>query len=198
MLQESHKALHLNPKLNEIHAEARKRMDHGAEGLKKELSSVRTGRAHVDLLTPVVVNYYGTPTPLHQLATVSAPDPQMLLITPYDRSQVKEVEKAIVAAGLGLNAIADGAIIRVNVPPLTEERRKDLTKHVRKVGEEARVAIRGVRRDINEKIKKLEKGKEISQDEEKTVIASIQVETDAHIRGIDEMVQKKEKEVMTV
>jgi len=198
MLQESHKALRLNPKLNDVQSEAHKRMDHGVEALKKELSSVRTGRAHVDLLTPVVVNYYGTPTPLSQLATVSAPDPQMLLVTPYDRSQVKEVEKAIVAAGLGLNAIADGSIIRVNVPPLTEERRKDLTKHVRKVGEEARVAIRAVRRDINDKIKKLEKGKEISQDEEKTVIASIQTETDAHIKHIDEFVQKKEKEVMTV
>jgi len=196
--QESHKALHLNPKLNEILAEAHKRMDHGLEALKKELSSVRTGRAHVDLLTPVVVNYYGTPTPLNQLATVSSPDPQMLLVTPYDRSQVKEVEKAIVAAGIGLNAVAEGALIRVSVPPLTEERRKDLTKHVRKVGEEARVAIRAVRRDINDKIKKLEKDKEISQDEEKTVIASIQTETDAHIKGIDEMLQKKEKEVMTV
>lgn len=198
MLQESHKALRLNPKLNEIQSEAAKRMDHGIDALKKELSSVRTGRAHVDLLTPVVVNYYGTTTPLNQLATVTAPDPQMLLVTPYDRSQVKEVEKAIVAAGLGLNAVADGSLIRVNVPPLTEERRKELTKHVRRVGEEARVAIRAVRRDINEKIKKLEKSKEVSQDEEKTTIATIQTVTDAHIAGIDKMVEQKEKEVMTV
>jgi len=198
MLQESHKALHLNPKLNEIQGEARKRMDHGVESLKKDLSSVRTGRAHVDLLTPVVVNYYGTPTPLNQLATVSSPDPQMLLVTPYDRSQVKEVEKAIVAADLGLNATADGAIIRVNVPPLTEERRKEMTKHVRTAGETARVAIRGIRRDENDKIKKLEKAKEISQDEEKQAIAAIQTETDGHIKTIDELLLKKEKEVMTV
>jgi len=198
MLQESHKALHMNPKLNEIQADTRKRMDHGLDTLKKDLSSVRTGRAHVDLLTPVVVNYYGTPTPLSQLATVSSPDPQMLLVTPYDRSQVKEVEKAIVAADLGLNAMADGAIIRVQVPPLTEERRKEMTKHVRKAGEETRVAIRAIRRDSNEKIKKLEKDKEVSQDEEKTAIGLIQAETDTHIKTVDELVQKKEKEVMTV
>lgn len=188
----------MNPKLDQIQADAKKRMDQGIEVLKKELASVRTGRAHADLLMPVVVNYYGTPTPLNQLATVSAPDPQMLLVTPYDRSQVKEVEKAIAAAGLGLNPAADGALIRVKVPPLTEERRKEMTKHVRTVGENARVAIRNIRRDENEKIKKLEKGKEISQDEEKTAITAIQTATDGHIKTIDELVQKKEKEVMTV
>ena len=198
MHQESHKALNMNPKLNEIQADTNKRMNHCVETLKKELSSVRTGRAHVDLLTPVVVNYYGTPTPLNQLATVTSPDPQMLLVTPFDRSQIKEVEKAIVAADLGLTPSAEGGMIRVRVPPLTEERRKDMTKHVRKVGEDARVALRNVRRDSNEKIKKLEKGKEISQDEEKTAMAAVQTQTDAHIKTVDDLVGKKEKEVMTV
>jgi ribosome recycling factor len=198
MLQESHKPLTMNPKLNELHAEAHKRMVHSVDALKKDLASVRTGRANVDQLTPVIVNYYGTPTPLNQLATVTSPDPQTLLVTPYDRSQVKEVEKAIVSSDLGLGASADGALIRVRVPPLTEERRKEMTKHVRKSGEEARVAVRNVRRDSNEKVKKMEKAKEISQDEEKSAIAAIQVETDAQIKSIDELVQKKEKEVMTV
>lgn len=188
----------MNPKVTEIQTETRKRMDHGIDALKKELAGVRTGRAHVDLLTPVVVQYYGTPTPLNQLATVSAPDPQTLLITPFDRSQIKEVEKAIVAADLGLNPSTEGGLIRVRVPPLSEERRKDMTKHVKKVGEEARVAARNVRRDANEKIKKLEKGKEISQDEEKTAMTAIQTETDTHIKAIDDLVAKKEKEVMTV
>jgi ribosome recycling factor len=146
----------------------------------------------------VVVNYYGTPTPLNQLATVSSPDPQLLLVTPFDRSQVKEVEKAIVAADLGLNPSTEGGLIRVRVPPLTEERRKDMTKHVRKVGEDARVSLRNVRRDSNEKTKKLEKAKEISQDEEKTAMTAIQTETDTHIKTVDDLVAKKEKEVMTV
>jgi ribosome recycling factor len=188
----------MNPKVTEIQADTRKRMDHGVEALKKDLAGVRTGRAHVDLLTPVVVQYYGTSTPLNQLATVSAPDPQTLLITPFDRSQIKEVEKAIVAADLGLNPSTEGGLIRVRVPPLSEERRKDMTKHVKHAGEEARVAMRNVRRDSNEKIKKLEKGKEISQDEEKHAMTAIQTETDTHIKLIDEQVAKKEKEVMTV
>jgi len=188
----------MNPKVTGLQADTHKRMDHGVDALKKELAGVRTGRAHVDLLTPVVVQYYGTATPLNQVATVSAPDPQTLLITPFDRSQIKEVEKAIMAADLGLNPAAEGGLIRVRVPPLSEERRKEMTKHVKKVGEEARIAVRNVRRDSNEKIKKLEKGKEISQDEEKTAMAAIQTETDAHIKLIDELVAKKEKEVMTV
>jgi ribosome recycling factor len=188
----------MNPKLTEIQAEAKKRMDQGLDALKKDLSSVRTGRAHTDLLTPVVVNYYGTMTPLAQLATITSPDPQTLLVTPYDKSQSKEVEKAISVADLGLTASSDGGLIRVRVPPLTEERRKDMTKHVRTSGENTRVAIRNIRRDENDKIKKLEKGKEISQDEEKDAMAVIQTETDAHIKIVDDLVQKKEKEVMTV
>jgi len=188
----------MHAKVTEIQGETRKRMNHGVEALRKELASVRTGRAHVDLLMPVVVNYYGTPTPLNRLASVTAPDAQTLLITLFDRSQAKDVEKAIVEADLGLNPVAEGGVIRIRVPPLTEERRKELTKHVKKVGEDAQIAVRNVRRDSNEKIKKLEKGKEISQDEEKAGIAAIQSETDAHVKAIDEAVTKKEKEVMTV
>jgi ribosome recycling factor len=188
----------MNPKVTEVQTDTKKRMDQGLDALKKELGAVRTGRAHAELLSPVVVEYYGTATPLNQLATVQAIDPQTLQVTPFDRSQLKEVEKAISAANLGLTPSADGGTIRVRVPVLTEERRKDLAKHVKKVGEDARVAVRNVRRDANEKVKKLEKGKEISQDEEKQGTAAIQTETDAHIKLIDDLVQKKEKEVLTV
>ncbi|HUJ74013.1 MAG TPA: ribosome recycling factor [bacterium] len=166
--------------------------------LKKELGSVRTGRASAELLAPVAVDYYGTKTPLNQMATIHTPEPQLIVVTPYDRSQVKEVEKAIKASDLGLNPITEGGVIRVPVPVLTEERRKELVKHVRKLGEDAKVAVRNIRREGNERLKKLEKGKEISQDQEKEAEGKIQGETDANIHAIDELVKKKEKELLTV
>jgi len=182
----------------EIKAETHKKMDQSLAALKTELAGVRTGRAAAEILHPLLVDYYGTPTPMQQLASFSIPDPQMILVTVFDRAAVKEVEKAIRTSDLGLNPATDGSTIRVPVPVLTEERRRDLVKHVKHLGEEARIAVRNVRRDANEKLKKLEKNKDISQDEEKRGHEAIQQETDQHIKAIDEMVQQKEKELLTV
>ena len=181
-----------------IQADAHKRMDHSVEIVKKELGAVRTGRAHSEILAPVVVNYYGTTTPLHQLATINVPESQLMVVTVFDRSQVKEVEKAIQAAGLGLNPMAEGNVIRVPVPPLTEERRKEMVKRVHKLGEDGKVAIRNVRREANDKLVKMEKNKELSKDEHKMAQDKVQLETDNHIKAIDELMQKKEKELMHV
>lgn len=181
-----------------IQADAHKKMTHSVEVVKKELAAVRTGRAHAEILAPVQVNYYGTLTPLNQLATVNAPEPQLIVVTVFDRSQVKEVEKAIQSAGLGLNPIAEGNVIRVPVPPLTEERRKEMVKRVHKLGEDGKVAIRNVRREANDKLAKMEKNKELSKDEHKMALDRIQMETDNHIKAIDELMQKKEKELMHV
>lgn len=181
-----------------IQSDTHKKMAHSVEVVKKELAAVRTGRAHAEILAPVQVNYYGTPTPLNQLATVNAPEPQLIVVTVFDRSQVKEVEKAIQSAGLGLNPITEGNVIRVPVPPLTEERRKEMVKRVHKLGEDGKVAIRNVRREANDKLAKMEKNKELSKDEHKIALDRIQAETDNHIKAIDELMQKKEKELMHV
>ena len=182
----------------EIQAESSKKMNQTLEMLKQELAAVRTGRASADILNPVMVDYYGTPTPLNQLANLNAPDAQLITVTPFDKSTIKDVEKAILSSDLGLNPSSDGHIIRVPIPVLTEERRKELAKHVKKMGEDGKVAIRNVRRDANEKLKAREKNKEISQDEEKTAHQKIQSVTDDHINSIDELVKSKEQELMTV
>ena len=182
----------------EIQAESSKKMNQTLEMLKQELAAVRTGRASADILNPVMVDYYGTPTPLNQLANLNAPDAQLITVTPFDKSIIKDVEKAILSSDLGLNPSSDGNIIRVPIPVLTEERRKELAKHVKKMGEDGKVAIRNVRRDANEKLKAREKNKEISQDEEKSAHQKIQSVTDDHINSIDELVKSKEQELMTV
>ena len=182
----------------EIQEESNKKMDHTLELLKSELASVRTGRASTDILNPITVDYYGTPTPLNQMATLSAPDPQLITVIPFDKSILKEVEKAIQTADLGLNPASDGNMIRVPIPVLTEERRKELAKHVKKMGEDGKIAIRNIRRDANVKLKSKEKNKEISQDEEKMAHDKIQAVTDNHVNSIDELVKEKEKELMTV
>ena len=182
----------------EIQEESNRKMDHTVNLLKEELATVRTGRASIDILTPVMVDYYGTLTPLNQLATLATPDAQLITVTPFDRSTIKDVEKAIQAADLGLNPASDGSIIRVPVPVLTEERRKELAKHVKKLGEDGKIAIRNIRRDGNEKLKAREKNKEISQDDEKMAHDKIQSVTDSHVKSIDELVKEKETELMTV
>jgi ribosome recycling factor len=181
-----------------IQADAHKRMAQSVDVVKKEMGSVRTGRAHPDLLASVTVNYYGTVTPLNQLAQVNAPESQLIVVTVFDRSQAKEVEKAIQAAGLGLNPMTEGAVIRVPVPPLTEDRRKEMVKRIHKLGEDGKVAIRNVRREANDKLGKMEKAKELSKDEHKMAQDKVQQETDSHIKAIDEMMQKKEKDLMQV
>ncbi|MDH4224894.1 MAG: ribosome recycling factor [Deltaproteobacteria bacterium] len=183
---------------NQIHSDTKKKMDHSIEMFKTELASVRTGRAHVGLLAQVSVNYYGTPTPLSNIAQVHVPDPQTLTVTPFDKASLKEIEKSIRESDLGLNPSADGSVIRVPVPVLTQERRKDLVKHVKKAGEDCKIVIRNIRRDGNEKLKKLEKDKQITQDQERDAQEKIQELTDHHVKTIDQMVQAKEKELMTV
>jgi ribosome recycling factor len=181
-----------------IQADAHKRMAQSVEVVKKEMGSVRTGRANPEMLASVTVNYYGTVTPLNQMATVNAPESQLIVVQVFDRSQAKEVEKAIQAAGLGLNPIAEGGTIRVPVPPLTEERRKEMVKRIHKLGEDGKVAIRNVRREANDKLGKMEKNKELSKDEHKMAQDKVQMETDNHIKAIDELMQKKEKDLMHV
>jgi ribosome recycling factor len=184
--------------ISDVHGELKRKMDHSLAVLVDELTAVRTGRASADILKPVLVEYYGTPTPLHQLANIATPDAQLITVSPYDPSSAKAIEKSINSSDLGLNSMLEGGVIRVPVPVLTQERRKELVKHTRKLGEDAKVAIRNLRRDANERVKKLEKSKEISQDEERSAVEHIQTETDRHIKKVDELVKNKEHDLMTV
>jgi ribosome recycling factor len=187
-----------HPALKELYNDLKRRMDHAVADFQANLASTRTGRASVHMLDQVKVDYYGTPTPINQLAQLSAPEPQLITISPWDPTVLKEVEKAIQAADLGLNPLSDGKIIRVPVPPMTEERRRDVCKHLNKVLEEHRTAIRNVRRDGNEALKKLTKDKKVSEDDEKRALEEVQKMTDGEIRRMEELSQKKEAEVMQV
>ncbi len=187
-----------HPALKELYTDLKRRMDHAVADFQANLASTRTGRASVHMLDQVKVDYYGTPTPINQLAQLSAPEPQLISISPWDPTVLKEVEKAIQAADLGLNPLSDGKIIRVPVPPMTEERRRDVCKHLNKVLEEHRTAVRNVRRDGNEALKKLTKDKKVSEDDEKRALEEVQKMTDGEIRRMEELSQKKEAEVMQV
>jgi ribosome recycling factor len=179
-------------------ADATKRMDASVETVRRELSQMRTGRASLSMLDGIRVDYYGTPTPLNQVGNLSIPEPTLITIQPWDPSLLHPIEKAIRTSDLDLNPQNDGKIIRVPVPPLTEERRKALVKHAHKHAEEGKVAIRNVRRDANEHLKKLLKDHEISEDDEKRAIADIQKLTDDHIKKIDDVLKKKEADIMAV
>jgi ribosome recycling factor len=187
-----------NPALKGVSSDLRRRMDQSVADFQATLAATRTGRASVHMLDQVKVDYYGTLTPINQMAQVSAPEPQLIVISPWDPTIVKEIEKAIQAAALGFNPISDGKVIRVPVPPMTEERRRDVCKHLNKVLEDHRTAVRNVRRDGNEALKKLTKDKKISEDDEKRALEEIQKMTDAEIRRMEELSQKKEAEVMQV
>src|SRR6266436_7038550 len=165
--------------------ETKPRMEAAIDDVRRKLATVRTGRAAVSLLDAVIVDYYGTPTPLNQMASVHAPEPQMLTVQPWDPTQIGNVEKAIRAADLGLNPSNDGKLVRIPIPPLTEERRKQLAKQVHEIAEHGRTAIRLERRDANEGFKKLLKDKTISEDEEKRALDQVQKATDQHIKQID-------------
>ncbi len=178
--------------------ETAERMDKAIASLGHEFGGVRTGRASAGILDKVHVEYYGSPTPLNQIASVSAPEPQLLVVSPYDRTALNAIEKAIRSADLGFNPSNDGQVIRVPFPPLTEERRKELVKLCRTYAEETRVAIRNIRRDANDHFKRQEKDHEISQDELYHLESEIQKTTDAHIAEVDEMVKRKEAEIMEV
>jgi ribosome recycling factor len=186
------------PALKDINADLKRRMDQAVSTFQASLASTRTGRASVHMLDSVKVDYYGTPTPISQLAQLSAPEPQMILISPWDPTVTKEIEKAIQAADLGFNPISDGKVLRIPVPPMTEERRREVCKHLSKVLEEHRTAVRNVRRDGNDALKKLAKDKKISEDEEKRAMEEVQKMTDEEIRRMEELSRKKEAEVMQV
>jgi len=178
--------------------ETRPRMETVIEDFKRKLATVRTGRAAVSLLDTVLVDYYGTLTPLSQLASVHAPEPQMLTVQPWDQSQIGAVEKAIRTADLGLNPSNDGKLVRIPIPPLTEERRKQLAKQVHDIAEDHRTAIRNMRRDSNEKLKKMLKDKLISEDAERDGLDEIQKLTNTFITKIDELSKTKEIEITSV
>jgi ribosome recycling factor len=178
--------------------DARKRMDNAVEDARKKLASVRTGRASVNILDSVLVEYYGSEMPLNQVSTIHAPEPSFLTVQPFDPSQITVIEKAIRSSDLGLNPSNDGKLIRVPIPPLTEERRKQMAKVVHEVAEEHRTAIRNIRRDANDRLKKMLKDKAISEDEEKSGLDQIQKITDQRITNVNEVAEHKEKEVMTV
>ncbi|MBI3127170.1 MAG: ribosome recycling factor [Candidatus Tectomicrobia bacterium] len=184
--------------MDDVAADVRKRMTATVESFKQELSRVRTGRASTGLISHVKVAYYGNPTPLNQLATLSAPEPQLLVVQPFDRNALGEIEKAIQKADLGLNPANDGKVIRVPVPPLTEERRKEMVKMLKKMAEDNKVAVRNVRRDGNEGLKAREKSKEITEDQSRKGQAEIQKMTDQFISQIDGLLASKEKEILEV
>ena len=176
----------------------KKRMDKAIQNLEKEFSKLRTGRASVTLLEDLKVDYYGTLTPLNQLASISTPDSRTLAIQPWDRNAFGEIEKAIQKSDLGLNPVNDGKIIRINIPPLTEERRKELVKVAKKYAEEAKIAIRNVRRDANETLKKKKNDKELTEDEMHRGQDKVQKITDSFVQKVDEVLKKKEKEIMEI
>lgn len=182
--------------LDSIYTEARKRMKKSVEHVQHELARIHTGRATPALLDGVKVEYYGTPTPLNQVSTVSAPEPRLLVVQPWEKKIIPEVEKAILQADLGLNPSNDGNVVRVPIPELSEERRQDLLKLIKKFCEDGRVAIRNVRRDANDHIKKLEKSHEISEDNSHDGLDKIQKFTDDYIQEIDDVLAHKEKEIL--
>jgi ribosome recycling factor len=183
---------------DDVVTELKQRIDKTLEDLKRELTKVRTGRASTALLDGIRVEYYGTPTPLSGVASLNAPEPRLITIKPWDKGVLKDIEKAIREANLGLNPMNDGELIRLPFPPLTEERRRDIAKQVKTKGEEHKVAIRNVRRDANEMLKELLKEKDITEDDLKRATERVQKETDTGITRVDEVVAKKEKEVMEV
>ncbi len=184
--------------MEETLSELERKMDKAIDVLKIEFQKVRTGRANPAILDNIQVDYYGTPTPLNQVGNISVPDPQLIVITPWEKKILGDVEKAIQKSNLGLTPQNDGNIIRLPIPPLTEERRKDLVKQIKKLGENAKIPIRNVRREGNDILKKKEKNKEISQDEQKQFITKIQTLTDDHIKVVDDLMDAKEKELMEV
>jgi len=184
--------------LNERVAEARQRMEKSLEALGRELGAIRTGRASPALVERLQVDYYGTPTPLQTLAGISVPEPSQLLISPYDRSALSAIEKSIQKSELGLNPSNDGQVIRITIPQLNEERRRDLVKILHRKAEEARVAVRNIRRDEVDHLRKVEKEGHVSKDEVETKLAEIQKITDQFIARVDDAQQKKEAEILEV
>lgn len=184
--------------IDEILRKAEERMKAAVQSARKDFAAIRTGRASTALLDRIVVDYYGTLTPLNQLASISAPEPRLLAIQPWDKSQIHAIEKAILQSDLGLTPTSDGTVIRIAIPQLTEERRKDLVRIVRKEAEDRRVVVRNTRREANDELKRLEKEKQISEDDSRRAQEKVQELTDKYIREIDQLLEAKEKEIMEV
>lgn len=176
----------------------KKDMEHTIDAMRKELAKMRTGRASTSIIEGVMVEYYGNRTPLNQLAALSAPEPRLLVIQPYDRSVMQAIEKGILQSDLGLTPINDGKVIRVPIPELTEERRKELVRHVRKLAEDYRVSMRNHRRDSNERVKKMQKDKQMPEDEARATQERVQKLTDEYIEKLDKLLKAKEDELMAV
>lgn len=184
--------------IKEVEANAKSRMEKAVADLQHEISTIRTGRASVSILDHIRVDYYGTPTPLNQLANLHVPEPSLITVQPWDVSQIGAIEKSIRSSDLGLNPANDGKLIRIPIPPLTEERRKDFVKRLHNIAEHHRVAIRNIRRDANEHTKKLLKDKKITEDDEKRALDEMQKMTDAHMQKIDTAAKSKEKELLEI
>ena len=184
--------------IDELLLNGEEKMEKAINALKKEYAGIRTGRANPLILDKVVVDYYGVPTPLRQISQVSVQDGQILVISPYDKSILKEIEKAMIKAELGITPNSDGMVIRLTFPPLTQDRRKEISKEVKKIGEEAKVAVRNIRRDMTDDLKKIEKSDNLPEDTVKDTQDEIQKLTDKYIKIVDESAAEKEKEVMTV
>ena len=184
--------------MKEVQNKLQQQMDKTIEALKFEFSTIRAGRANAQMLDKIRVDYYGTPTPINQVGSISVPEPRTLMISAWDKSAMKEIEKAIRNSDLGLNPTNDGEVIRINVPALTEEKRKELCKQAKKASEEFKVRIRNERRDANDKLKKLEKEGEITEDELKKAQDNVQKMTDKYTKEIDSLLETKEKDIMAV
>ena len=184
--------------IKEILQDAEDRMNKVTEILRKDYSSLRAGRANPALLDKVMVDYYGTPTPVNQTANISCPEPRLIVVQPWDKSLISAIEKAILKTDLGLNPNNDGSVIRLAIPQLTEERRRELVKTCSKKAEDAKVAVRNIRRDVNDSIKDLEKAKEASEDECKKALENAQKLTDRFVKTVDEIFEQKEKDIMAV
>ncbi|MBP9707601.1 MAG: ribosome recycling factor [Oligoflexales bacterium] len=184
--------------MNDLAKDSKQMMTKRVESFEKDLLKLRTGRANISVLDGVKVNYYGNPTPISQVGSLSTPDAKTILISPYEKALIQEIEKSIMKADLGLQPTNDGNVVRIPIPPLTEERRKEIVKTLKKFAEEAKVGIRQVRRDANDKVKKQEKDKILTEDDSKKIQADIQKNTDALIKQIDDRVIVKEKEIMTI
>ncbi|MGM8364106.1 ribosome recycling factor [Virgibacillus sp. W0181] len=181
-----------------IMKEMQDKMKSAVQAFSKNLATVRAGRANPSLLDSIYVDYYGAPTPLNQLSTIGAPEARLLVITPFDKSAIGDIEKAIQKADLGLSPSSDGNVVRINIPPLTEDRRKELVKVVGKFSEESKVQIRNIRRDVNDQLKKAEKDNELTEDELRSSQDDVQKETDRYINEIDKLAKNKEEEIMEV
>lgn len=184
--------------IQEVLRDAKERMQKAVEATRREFSAIRTGRATPALLERITVEYYGVPTPIPQLATISVPEPRLLVVQPWDKRIIKDVERAILKSDLGLVPSSDGTVIRIPIPPLTEERRKELVRIARKHAEDGRVAIRNIRREAKEMIENLEDEGEISEDEARRALEELQKLTDQHIQEIDRHLSKKEEEILEV